>query len=140
MNGTFPPGQREPLNIIISGASDGEVLDLNEDKGGILNYFLCVPYLTLFPLFLHWADCAVFDERSLHFSGECLGQNSGNPQKADLGDGNGYGAFRRRHPSPSLSTHSYSPTLIIRSGPSGGDTMELLRTPVRILSRDHRGW
>jgi hypothetical protein len=33
----------------------------------------------------------IFDFRSFGFSNECLGQHSGAPQEANLGDGNGYG-------------------------------------------------
>jgi len=43
VDNTYPAGQGEPVNIIISGDSDEEVLADNEDKGGILNYYLCVP-------------------------------------------------------------------------------------------------
>jgi hypothetical protein len=68
VNNTYPPGQREPLNLIISGNSDDRVLKEQEKHGGLLNYFL-----------------------SLEFSTECLGQRSESLQKANLGDGNGYG-------------------------------------------------
>jgi len=64
---TFPMGQGEPVNTIISGASDAEVLVDAEINGGLRNYF-----------------------SSLGFSSECLGQHSGEHQAADLGDGNGY--------------------------------------------------
>lgn len=42
MNNTFPPGQGEPLNMIISGKSDARVLVNEETHGGLINYFLCV--------------------------------------------------------------------------------------------------
>ncbi|PPR07766.1 hypothetical protein CVT24_003716 [Panaeolus cyanescens] len=64
---TYPMGQGEPLNTIITGNSDPRVLKDIETDGGLRNYFL-----------------------SLGFSGECLGQNAGSQQAADLGDGNGY--------------------------------------------------
>jgi hypothetical protein len=64
---TYPPGQGEPLNAIISGLSDGVVLKDQETKGGLRNYFL-----------------------SFGFSDECLGQHAGEQQAADLGDGNGH--------------------------------------------------
>jgi len=67
VNGTYPLGQGEPLNVFISGKSDGRVLVNGETHGGLINYFL-----------------------SLGFSNECLGQHSGAPQQANLGDGNGY--------------------------------------------------
>jgi len=67
VNGTFPLGQGEPLNIIISGNSDARVLADQQPDGGLINYFL-----------------------SFGFSNECLGQHSGAPQQANLGDGNGY--------------------------------------------------
>ncbi|KAF9262983.1 hypothetical protein L218DRAFT_959812 [Marasmius fiardii PR-910] len=63
---TFPPGQAEPVNMIISANSDGDVLKDEETDGGLRNYWL-----------------------SLQFSGECLGQHAGNSQKVDLGDGHG---------------------------------------------------
>lgn len=63
---TFPPGQREPVNIIISANSDPAVLLDSEDDGGLRNYWL-----------------------SLQFSGECLGQHAGSNQQVDLGDGHG---------------------------------------------------
>ncbi|KAF8126328.1 hypothetical protein EV363DRAFT_1174448 [Boletus edulis] len=56
-------GYGEPLNVIISGLSFPDVLT----DDGILNY-----------------------ARAIGFSTECLGIHSGNPQSADLGDGNGY--------------------------------------------------
>ncbi|KAG7445588.1 uncharacterized protein BT62DRAFT_987296 [Guyanagaster necrorhizus] len=64
---TYPDGQREPVNAIMSGNSDQVVLAQQcMDGGGLMNYFL-----------------------SLSFSGECLGQHTGNSQQVDLGDGNG---------------------------------------------------
>ncbi|KAG7445572.1 uncharacterized protein BT62DRAFT_932698 [Guyanagaster necrorhizus] len=64
--GTYPPGQQEPLNMIISGNSDEAVLALQQTDGGLLNYFL-----------------------SLSFAGECLGLHEGDSQQANLGDGKG---------------------------------------------------
>jgi len=64
---TFPMGQGEPLNAIISGNSDERVLVDVESNGGLRNYFL-----------------------SFGFSAECLGQHAGEAQAANLGDGNGY--------------------------------------------------
>ncbi|KIJ96753.1 hypothetical protein K443DRAFT_273066 [Laccaria amethystina LaAM-08-1] len=64
--GTYPAGQGEPINIIISGNSDPDVLIDAQLNGGLRNYFL-----------------------SFGFSGECLGQHSGSDQGANLGDGNG---------------------------------------------------
>ncbi|KAF9449127.1 hypothetical protein P691DRAFT_584933 [Macrolepiota fuliginosa MF-IS2] len=64
---TYPAGQGEPLNAIITGRSDARVLVDAEVNGGLRNYFL-----------------------SFGFSGECLGQHSGSDQAANLGDGNGY--------------------------------------------------
>lgn len=93
---TTPPGQSEPVNIIISGASSAAVLVDQQDNGGLRNYYLCV-----------WRFAYLRAElnsirRSLGFSSECLGQHMGNDQQANLGDGNGYRAFinslTRRHP------------------------------------------
>ncbi len=39
---TYPDGQGEPVNAIISGNSDSEVLVDQETDGGLRNYFLCV--------------------------------------------------------------------------------------------------
>lgn len=39
---TFPAGQGEPLNAIITGNSDERVLQQTETDGGLLNYFMCV--------------------------------------------------------------------------------------------------
>lgn len=67
VSGTFPPGQGEPLNTIITGNSDARVLVDSTDNGGLLNFFL-----------------------SFGFATECLGQHSGALQAANLGDGNGF--------------------------------------------------
>lgn len=40
VNGTYPPGLGEPLNVIISGDSDPEVLVDSTFKGGFQNYML----------------------------------------------------------------------------------------------------
>ncbi|KAG8979338.1 hypothetical protein FRB90_008089 [Tulasnella sp. 427] len=67
--GTFPPGQGEPLNVIILGKSDPLILSAStQDSGGLLNYFL-----------------------SLSFGTSCGGGiNLGDRQAANLGDGQGY--------------------------------------------------
>jgi len=67
VQGTYPPGQGEPINVVISGDSDSAVLQNQETDGGLLNYFISFGYST-----------------------ECLGQHEGAPQAANLGDGNGY--------------------------------------------------
>ncbi|KAF8625956.1 hypothetical protein AX17_006681 [Amanita inopinata Kibby_2008] len=64
---TYPPGQGEPLNVIISGKSDSAVLVDQPTDGGLQNYFT-----------------------SIGFGGECLGQHMGDNQRANLGDGHGY--------------------------------------------------
>lgn len=56
-------GLGEPLNVIISGLSSPDVLT----DDGILNY-----------------------ARSIDFSEECFGLHLGDPQSANLGDGNGF--------------------------------------------------
>lgn len=40
VNNTFPAGLGEPLNIILSGDSDDDVLVQSADNGGFLNYML----------------------------------------------------------------------------------------------------
>ncbi|KAJ6622640.1 hypothetical protein B0H10DRAFT_893389 [Mycena sp. CBHHK59/15] len=65
--GTFPAGQGEPINIILTGTSSPELLVDSELNGGLRNFFL-----------------------SFGFASECLGQHSGNGQGANLGDGKGY--------------------------------------------------
>ncbi|KAH9841416.1 uncharacterized protein C8Q71DRAFT_884173 [Rhodofomes roseus] len=67
LDGTFPAGQGEAINVVISGDSDSAVLVNQEPDGGLLNYFVSFGYST-----------------------ECLGQHDGTPQRANLGDGNGY--------------------------------------------------
>lgn len=42
VNGTFPEGQGEPINVILSANSDSDVLKDTETNGGLRNYFLCV--------------------------------------------------------------------------------------------------
>ncbi|KAI0821960.1 hypothetical protein BC628DRAFT_1422131 [Trametes gibbosa] len=59
-------GLGEPLNVILSGNSDADVLVDREDQGGMRNYFL-----------------------SVGFGAECLGQHAGDAQTANLGDGKG---------------------------------------------------
>ncbi|CAK5283865.1 unnamed protein product [Mycena citricolor] len=83
--GTFPPGQGEPLNIIVSGSSSPEVLVHSSLNGGFLNFWMAVG-----------------------FGGECLGQHIGASQMADLGDGNGLvnetAELRWDYGDPSLGT------------------------------------
>ncbi|EPQ51653.1 hypothetical protein GLOTRDRAFT_65863 [Gloeophyllum trabeum ATCC 11539] len=62
---TYPAGLGEPLNAIISGNSDSDVLSLTGDSG-LNNYFL-----------------------SIGFGTECLGIHEGDAQTANLGDGKG---------------------------------------------------
>ncbi|KAJ7069376.1 hypothetical protein C8F01DRAFT_977661 [Mycena amicta] len=82
--GTFPPSG-EPLNIIITSPSTPAVLLNQQFEGGFLNFMLGVG-----------------------FAGECLGQHEGSPQKANLGDGNGYlnetAELRWDYGDPSLGT------------------------------------
>ncbi|KAL0961222.1 hypothetical protein HGRIS_006189 [Hohenbuehelia grisea] len=103
---TFPEGLGEPINIILTGYSDEEVLNDNEDKGGLQNFFL-----------------------SFGFSGECLGQHSGSNQGANLGDGHGYlnetAVMRWNYGDPALG--SCKETIMggnhfrywVQNGPSG---------------------
>ncbi|KAJ7490588.1 hypothetical protein FB451DRAFT_622396 [Mycena latifolia] len=78
-------GLGEPLNIIVAGTSSPAVLIDTEDNGGFRNFFL-----------------------SIGFAGECLGQHQGDPQQANLGDGNGFlnetGELRWDYGDPSLGT------------------------------------
>ncbi|PCH40256.1 hypothetical protein WOLCODRAFT_23946 [Wolfiporia cocos MD-104 SS10] len=67
VDGTYPPGQGEPINVVVSGDSDSSVLVNQEIDGGLLNYFISFGYST-----------------------ECLGQHQGAAQAANLGDGLGY--------------------------------------------------
>ncbi|KAF9564129.1 hypothetical protein CPC08DRAFT_631721 [Agrocybe pediades] len=82
---TWPVGQGEPLNAIISGNSDERVLQDKEEDGGLRNYFL-----------------------SFGFAGECLGQHVGDHQAADLGDGRGFhnetAVIRWNYGDPQLGT------------------------------------
>ena len=42
---TYPMGQGEPINAVISGHSDERVLKDQEREGGLRNYFMCVAFL-----------------------------------------------------------------------------------------------
>lgn len=42
VDGTYPPGQGEPINVVISGDSDAALLVNQEVDGGLINYFVCV--------------------------------------------------------------------------------------------------
>ncbi|WVR07193.1 hypothetical protein IAU60_004234 [Kwoniella sp. DSM 27419] len=66
VNGTYPAGLGEPLNIILSADSDKDVLVKSTEKGGFLNYMLIAGQ-----------------------GEECLGQHLGSDQEANLGDGKG---------------------------------------------------
>ncbi|TYJ55707.1 hypothetical protein B9479_003614 [Cryptococcus floricola] len=66
VNGTYPAGLGEPLNVILSGDSDDAVLVKSADNGGFLNYML-----------------------ASGLGEECLGQHLGSDQEANLGDGQG---------------------------------------------------
>ncbi|KAI5123152.1 hypothetical protein M0805_000855 [Coniferiporia weirii] len=67
VNGTFPAGLGEPLNVILTANSDSAVLVDQETDGGLRNYYF-----------------------ALGFAGECLGQHDSSDQAANLGDGHGY--------------------------------------------------
>ncbi|KIY71567.1 hypothetical protein CYLTODRAFT_450734 [Cylindrobasidium torrendii FP15055 ss-10] len=81
---TYPAGQGEPLNMIVSGNSDADVL-VDQEDGGLQTYFT-----------------------SLNFSGECLNQQMGNPMQADLADGDGLknqtAVIRYNYGDPALGT------------------------------------
>ncbi|WVO22261.1 uncharacterized protein IAS62_003591 [Cryptococcus decagattii] len=66
VNGTYPAGLGEPLNVILSGDSDAAVLVKSVDDGGFLNYMLAAG-----------------------LGEECLGQHLGADQQANLGDEQG---------------------------------------------------
>ncbi|WWD02802.1 hypothetical protein V865_000844 [Kwoniella europaea PYCC6329] len=66
VNGTYPAGLGEPLNVILSADSDKEVLVKSTDEGGFLNYMLVAG-----------------------LGEECLGQHLGSIQEANLGDNQG---------------------------------------------------
>ncbi|WRT66200.1 uncharacterized protein IL334_003153 [Kwoniella shivajii] len=66
VNGTYPAGLGEPLNVILSADSDKEILAKSVDNGGFLNYMLVAG-----------------------LGEECLGQHLGSDQSANLGDGKG---------------------------------------------------
>ena len=81
-------GQGEPINAVISGFSDERVLKDQEVDGGLRNYFLCASsFFCTFSRLL-----TLLTNRSLGFSGNCLGQLSETEQAANLGDGNGASA------------------------------------------------
>ncbi|TRM64836.1 hypothetical protein BD626DRAFT_429258 [Schizophyllum amplum] len=67
VDGTYPEGLGEPLNMIISANSDDDVLVDQKSNGGFRAYFT-----------------------SIGFGSECLGQVDVLVQRANLGDGNDY--------------------------------------------------
>ncbi|KAJ3550816.1 hypothetical protein NM688_g4993 [Phlebia brevispora] len=83
--GTYPAGLGEPINCIITGNSDADVLKDQETDGGLQNYFLSFGYGT-----------------------ECLGQHLGDDQAANVGDGKGYlnetAVMRWDYGNPQLGT------------------------------------
>jgi hypothetical protein len=81
VNNTYPAGLGEPLNIILSGDSDDDVLVQSADNGGFLNYML---YVTRG----HITEQKLID-RSANLGEECLTLKLGSSQRADLGDGQG---------------------------------------------------
>ncbi|KAL1747126.1 hypothetical protein HDZ31DRAFT_80707 [Schizophyllum fasciatum] len=85
VDGTYPEGLGEPLNLIISANSDDDVLVDQEDNGGVRGYFA-----------------------SIGFGGECLGQVDTLVQRANLGDGDGYtnqtGLLRWDYGDPNFGT------------------------------------
>ncbi|KAI5828603.1 hypothetical protein K523DRAFT_244114 [Schizophyllum commune Tattone D] len=85
VDGTYPEGLGEPLNMIISANSDDDVLVDQEDNGGMRGYFA-----------------------SVGFGGECLGQVDTLVQRANLGDGDGYsnqtGLLRWDYGDPNFGT------------------------------------
>lgn len=66
VNGTYPAGLGEPLNVILSADSDAAILADTADGGGFINYML-----------------------GAELAEECLGQHLGSDQQANLGDGEG---------------------------------------------------
>jgi len=64
--GPYTVGVGEPVNAILSGNSDADILVDQETNGGLRNYFL-----------------------SFGFASECLGQHTGTDQMLNLGDGHG---------------------------------------------------
>ena len=73
-------GGGEPLNVIISGLSSDDVLT----NDGIINYARSIG------LWVHLSD---FHRQFLNYrssSTECFGIHLGDPQSANLGDGNGW--------------------------------------------------
>jgi len=82
VNNTYPAGLGEPLNIILSGDSDDDVLVQSADNGGFLNYMLYV-------LKGHLGHTQKLIDRSANLGEECLTLKLGSSQRADLGDGQG---------------------------------------------------
>ncbi|KAL8278804.1 hypothetical protein RQP46_008873 [Phenoliferia psychrophenolica] len=78
---TYPAGLGEPINGVLSANSDADVLS--------------------YAGFQDWAE-------SVGYSGQCLGQSSGNPQAANLGDGHGVlnqtALLRWNYGDPALGT------------------------------------
>ena len=77
---TWPSGLGEPLNLIISNASDRRVLQPSMMDGGLYNYF-----------------------EAFSYGGQCLGLHMGNKQIADLGDGQGNREFHQAGTNHSIA-------------------------------------
>jgi len=98
--GTYPAGLGEPLNVIVSGASDAAVLADTRTDGGFQNWALsgystctlAAPHSSTDP---HRA-CCLFN-RSLQFGSECgsvsIDNSSSIGHQANLGDGRGLRAL-----------------------------------------------
>lgn len=93
--------------MIISGNSDARVLVDAELNGGLINFFLYVSENNAYCLCrMTFLNFLIFS--SFGFSNECLGQHSGAPQEANLGDGNGYSQSPSLHSGFVLLSFSYT--------------------------------
>lgn len=78
---TYPPGLGEPINVVISNASDPVILT----TPGFMDFMVrCVPCSRC-------VGAHAGLQASIQFAEECLGQHSGLEQQANLGDGQGLG-------------------------------------------------
>ncbi|GAA6051713.1 hypothetical protein JCM3770_002696 [Rhodotorula araucariae] len=74
---TYPEGLGEPVNIVVSAKSDALLLE----PDGFYDWSLSINFGS------YLLDSS---QNKGRYAGQCLGQAGGNPQAANLGDGNGF--------------------------------------------------
>lgn len=98
---TYPEGLGEPINAVVSANSGACAKGSWRWVHGELTRVDADAFVLTDEGFMDWAV-------SVEFAGECLGQEGGSKQKADLGDGNGLvnqtGLLRYDYGDPTFGT------------------------------------